>query len=178
METSSNISSTCVPSTTIAGAGQHSFNRLLAYYVPHTENVGLPTKVRFNVGPASQTIAGSMPAIVNDAGPTLIYLRVCCILCSKHVAFNQCCLNVDPVFDAGPSLKQPWVIVPCFLTAALCWWRFNIPAPETPDNTIHWPNADVMWATVCDTGPTLFQTKPFKLLTTNIIVTIFFLNTC
>ena len=61
METSSNICSTCIPSTTIAGAGQHSCNRLLAYYVPHTEDVGLPTKVRFNVGPASQTIAGSMP---------------------------------------------------------------------------------------------------------------------
>ena len=41
----------------------------------------------------------------------------------KHVAFNQCCFNVEPrtVFDTGPSLKQHWVIVPCFLTAALCW---------------------------------------------------------
>ena len=29
-----------------------------------------------------------------------------------------------------------------------------IPAPETPDNTIHCPNADVMLATVCDAGPT------------------------
>ena len=27
-ETSSNISSTCIPSTTIAGAGQHSFNTM------------------------------------------------------------------------------------------------------------------------------------------------------
>ena len=26
-----------------------------------------------------------------------------------------------------------------------------------PDNTIHWPNADVMLATVCDDGSTLFQ---------------------
>ena len=38
------------------------------------------------------------------------------------------------VFDAGPTLKQHWVIVPCFLTAALiCGWSFSNPAPETPD---------------------------------------------
>ena len=30
-ETSSNISSTCIPSTTVAGAGQHSFNTGLLY---------------------------------------------------------------------------------------------------------------------------------------------------
>ena len=34
---------------------------ILAYHVPRTEDVGLPTKVRFNVGPASQLIAGLMP---------------------------------------------------------------------------------------------------------------------
>ena len=34
---------------------------ILAYDVPRTEDVGLPTKFRFNVGPASQPIAGSMP---------------------------------------------------------------------------------------------------------------------
>ena len=28
------------------------------------------------------------------------------------------------VFDAGPSLKQHWVYVPCFPTASLCGWRF------------------------------------------------------
>ena len=93
---------------------------ILAYDVPGTEDVGSPTKFRLNVGPAVQPIARSMP--VCDAGPTLTYHRVCCILCANtwHL------INV---------------IVPCFLTAALCWWRFNIPAP---DDTIHWPNSDVM----------------------------------
>ena len=38
---------------------------------PGTQNVALPTQYRFNVGPASQPIAGSMPSIVSDAGPTL-----------------------------------------------------------------------------------------------------------
>ena len=35
-------------------------------WVPRTKDVGLPTKFRFNVGPASQPIAGSMP--VNRVG--------------------------------------------------------------------------------------------------------------
>ena len=47
-----------------------------------------------------------------------------------------------------------------------------IPAPETPDTMLM-----LCWATICDAGPTLFKPKPLKLLTTNIIVTIFFLNT-
>ena len=34
---------------------------ILSYDVPDTEDVGLPTKFRFNVGPAMQPIAGSMP---------------------------------------------------------------------------------------------------------------------
>ena len=33
---------------------------ILAYDVPSTEDVGLRTKSQFNVGPASQPIAGSM----------------------------------------------------------------------------------------------------------------------
>ena len=54
------------------------------------------TEFRFNVGPALQPIAGSMS--VNrlrcwpntKLSPDLLYsLR-------KHVAFNQCCFNVDP----------------------------------------------------------------------------------
>ena len=112
-------------------AGQHSFNTCLRCTWYSFEDVSLPTKFRFNVGPALQPIAGSMQ--VNrlrrwpntNLSPGLLYtLRT-------HVAFNQCCFNADPVFDAVPSLKQHWVIVLSFLTAALCWWCFNIPAPET-----------------------------------------------
>ena len=95
-ETSSNISSPCIPSITIAGAGQHLFNtclRCTAYRgCRPTLNPG------FNVGPALQPIAGSMP--LNNL---------------------QCSPN-----------------------------------------------------TVCDAGQTLFHPKPFKLLTTNVIVNIYF----
>ena len=34
---------------------------IIAYDVPDTEDVGLPTKFRYKVGPALQPIAGSMP---------------------------------------------------------------------------------------------------------------------
>ena len=69
---------------------------ILAYGVLRTEDVGLPTKFRFNVGPALQPIAGSIPdnrlrrwPNTNPSLGLLYTLR-------KHVAFNQCCFNVDP----------------------------------------------------------------------------------
>ena len=71
-----------------------NIHSILAYDVPGTE--GLPTKFRFNVGPALQPIAGSMP--VNrlrrwpntNLSPGLFYTL------GKHVAFSHCCFNVDP----------------------------------------------------------------------------------
>ena len=66
------------------------------YDVPRTEDVGLPTKSRLNVGPASQPSAGSMPVNRlrrwpnNNPSMGLLYtLR-------KHVEFIQCCFNIDP----------------------------------------------------------------------------------
>ena len=73
-----------------------NIHSILAYDVPRTEDVGLPTKFRFNVEPGLQPIAGSM--LVNrlrrlpntNLSPGLLYtLR-------KQVTFNQCCFNVDP----------------------------------------------------------------------------------
>ena len=37
-----------------------NIHSILAYDVPDTEDVDLPTEFRFNVGPASQPIAGLM----------------------------------------------------------------------------------------------------------------------
>ena len=69
---------------------------IFAYDVSRREDVGLPSKFRFNVGPALQLIAGSIPvnrlrrwANTNLSSGLLYNLR-------KHVAFNQCCFNVDP----------------------------------------------------------------------------------
>ena len=103
-ETSSNISLTCIPSTTIAGAGQHAFNTCRRC-TSHRGWRSMATKFRFNVGPALQPIAGSMT--VNrqwrwpntNLSPGLLYtLR-------KHVAFNQCCFNVDP---QSSTLARHW----------------------------------------------------------------------
>ena len=73
-----------------------NIHSIIAYDVPCTEDVGLPTKFRFNVGPASQPIAGSMPVnrlrrwANTNPSPSLLYtLR-------KHVASTRCCINVDP----------------------------------------------------------------------------------
>ena len=52
-ETSSNISSPCIPPTTIMLANIHS---ILDYDVPRTDDVVLPTKFQFNVGPALPSI--------------------------------------------------------------------------------------------------------------------------
>ena len=41
--------------------GLANIHSILAYNVPRTDDVGLPTKLRFDVGQALQTIAGSMP---------------------------------------------------------------------------------------------------------------------
>ena len=157
---------TCIPFTTIAGVVQHSFNvclRLTSY-----RDVGLPTKLRLNVGPALQPIAGSMP--VNrlrrwpstNLSPGLLLAQTRGIQCWPTF------------FDAGPSLKQHWVIVQCFLTAALCWWRFTFRRHKHQITRYIGPMLMWCWATVCDSGPTLFQPGPLKLLTTNIIVNIYF----
>ena len=96
-------------------------------------------------------------SIVYDAGPTLIYHRVCWILLANTWHSTNAVSLLTYSFQRWPVIET--ALGDCtVLTAALCWWRFNIPAPETPDNTIHWPNADVMpghrlrrWANIITT---------------------------
>ena len=73
-----------------------NIHSILAYDVPITEDVGLPTKFRVNVGPASQPIAGSMPVNHLRRWPDIIPSLGLLYTLSKHVAFTQCCSNVDP----------------------------------------------------------------------------------
>ena len=72
-ETSLNISLTCIPSTTIAGVGQHSFHRMYAY----------PPNSDLMLGQHCSPLLVRCRSIVYDAGPTLIYHRVCYILCKN-----------------------------------------------------------------------------------------------
>ena len=90
------MSSTSITSTTIAGADQHNIHSILAYAGIDTEDVGLPTKFRFSVGPALQAIAGSMSVNrLRRGSNTDLSLGLLHTL-SKHVAFSQYCFNVDP----------------------------------------------------------------------------------
>ena len=115
---------------------------ILAYDVSRREDVGLPTKFRFNVGHASQPIAGSM--LFNrlrcwpNTNPSLGLLSTL----RKHVAFIQCCFNVDHSLRRWPGIET--TLSDCTDCCIVMRVRLSIPASETPDNTIHWLNADVM----------------------------------
>ena len=63
---------------------------VLAYDVPRIEDVGLPTKFRFKVGPASQPIAGSMPVNRLRGCPNANSSLGLLYTYRKHVAFAQC----------------------------------------------------------------------------------------
>ena len=69
---------------------------ILAYDLPRTEDVGLPTKFRFNAEPASQVIAGSMSVNRPRRGPNTNPSLGLLYTFRKHVAFTQCCFNVEP----------------------------------------------------------------------------------
>ena len=135
-ETSSNISSTRIPSNTIARADHHSFET--CFDVPRTEDVGLPTKFRLNVGPALQPIAGSMP--VNrlrrwpntNLSPGLFFY------------FAQIRGFQPILFQCWPHSLRLWPVIETALGDCIMLVTFKIPAPDTPDSTIHWPDADVM----------------------------------
>ena len=94
---------------------------LSKYVVPDTEDVGLPIKFQFNVGPALQPIAGSMS--VNH--------RVCCILCANTWH------STNTVSMLTNSLRRWPVIETALGDCRIMLVVFKIPAPETPDNTIH-----------------------------------------
>ena len=105
-------------------------------------NVGLPTQYRFNFGPASQTIAGSM--------------------------------QVDRI-RRWPNIETELGDCSVFSLTAIRVTLYPLRG-HYPDNTIHWPNCEIMLGHSLRRLATLFQPKPFKLLTTNIILNFFFLS--
>ena len=77
-ETSSNISSTCIPSTTIASTGQHSFNTCLrcTSYRACRPTHQIPVQCRASVVDHYWLNAGQSPT-------TLAQHHLCCILCAN-----------------------------------------------------------------------------------------------
>ena len=77
-------------------------------------------------------------SIVYYAAPTLIYHQVWCILCATTWHSTNTVSMLTDSLGRWPVIETALGdLVPCFLTAALCWWCFNTHGPETPDNTIH-----------------------------------------
>ena len=115
---------------------------LFAYDVPRTEDVCLPTSFWFNIGPASQPTAGSMP--VNrlrrwlNTSPRLGLLYTCANTWHSTKAVSM----LTHSLCRWPGIETALGIIPCFLLHYA--GTLYIPTPETPDDTIHWPNAAVM----------------------------------
>ena len=135
-----------------------------SYDAPRTEDVGLPTKFRFNVEPASQPIAGSMPINRLRPGPTLIHHWFCCILCANTWHSPNAIFNVVP---QSSTLARHWNSIGWF--DHVCWLlhcyagdAFH-PGARNTNYTINWPNTDVMLGHRLRLRPTLFRLKPFEL---------------
>ena len=111
-------------------------------------------------------------SIVCYADPALIYHRVCCILCANMCHSTKTVSMLTHSLRRWPVIETALGDCPIFSDCCIMLVTFQIPASETPDNIIHWPNADVMQGHRLRRWAALFQPKSFKLLTTNIIVNI------
>ena len=75
-----------------------------------------------------------------------------------------------------PNIETEAGDCPLFVLTAIGVTRYA-PKGHYPDNTIHWPNCDIILGHRLRRWAASFQPKPFNLLTTNIIVNMFFLKT-
>ena len=142
------MSSTCITSTTIAGAGQHSFHACLRY----TSNRGCRPTLQIPVQRCSPLLV-QCRSIVYDADPSLIYHQVCCILCAST------CHSTNTVSILTHSPRR-WTVIEtalgdCTFFSECCIMlvTFKIPAPETNtrqhDTLAHcWCNAEPPSATL------------------------------
>ena len=83
-------------------------------------------------------------SIVYNARPTLIHHRVCCIL------YANTCHSPDAASMLTHGLSR-WLVIEtalgdCIIFSVSCIMRVTlfVQVPETTDDTIHWPNSDVM----------------------------------
>ena len=114
--------------------------RMLAY----------PTNSGSMLGQHCSPLLVQCRSIVYDAGPTIIYHGVCCIL------FANTCYSTNAVSMLTHSLRR-WPVIETALCDCTVFSDCCI-MPETPDNTIHWPNTDIMlghrlrrWANIIPT---------------------------
>ena len=120
--------------------------------LPSICDVCLPTQFWFNIGLASQPIAAVMPTIVYDAGPALLQHWVCFIPSPANT-----CHSPNTVSKLAQRIRR-WsnmekIFGDClvFGETGHCMW-VTLPSScrqksHYPDNTIYWPNVDVMLET-------------------------------
>ena len=120
-------------------SAQYFVNIITVYY-----DVGLPTQFRFNVGPALQLIAG--PTLLQHwFSASYFYTSVY----SSHWTVNQCCFNVDPKC-LTMAQQQPNILYKYFAAqhCGNCYagnaFIACLKKGHHPDNTIHWPNCEIM----------------------------------
>ena len=98
-------------------------------------------------------------SIVYDAGPTLIHHWVCCILSANTWHSPNAVLMLNHSLCRCPGIET--ALGDCTGFSDCCIVKrvtLSILAPETPDNTMHWPNSDLMpghhlrhWANIIST---------------------------
>ena len=102
-------------------------------------------------------------SIVYDAGPTQIHRWVCCILCANtwHSpnAISMLTHSLRRWPDIETALGSCTVFSDCCIVMPV---TLSILAPETPDNTIHWPEADVMLGHRLRGWTSIISTKTFR----------------
>ena len=95
--TSSNISSKCIPSNTIAGAGQHSFNTCLRI-VPLTENVNV--NIAFYVAFCTILAISRQKEARSRDYALLLFRMTSRVIYSARYHRQQCTLHVFEQFGA------------------------------------------------------------------------------
>ena len=111
-------------------------------------------------------------SIVYDADAALIYHRVCCILYANTWHSTNTASMLTHSLRRWPVIETALGDCTVFSDCCIALVTFKIPEPKTPDNTIYWPNADLMLGHRLRRCANIIPTKPFKLLTANIIVNI------
>ena len=157
------MSATFIPSTSIAGAGQHSSNTCHWIVLPRVSRCRptsytwcrptypIPVKCWaivaahcwFNADKLSTTLAQHY----SNTGSAVYLAAASQQTCAIHPIPFQ---FWPDVFDTGPpTLKQNWMIVPCLVWLPHYNMRVTLSTSRRqkshyPDNTLPWPNTDVM----------------------------------
>ena len=115
---------------------------------------------------------------IYDAGPTLIHHWVCCILCADMWYSPNAVSLLIHSLRRWPGIETALGDCTVFFDCCIMRVTISIPAPETPENTIHWPNANVMLGHRLRRWANIIPTKTLQALNHKYNHEYFFLITC